>query len=391
MSTPATAAPESADTRLTPPADASPAASGASLMRRRLTSLVSPGTRRALRSMQGLVSMDELRSAHPLSVKLRAWSRGFYVEHALMYGLDRIESGEYVSDVMRLTRCRDINPIPQLFSQKLLLRRVVADRGFRQPATVALVAPRDVIIDPIGADARHATLPDLAAELLARGGPYIVKPQDGMYGRGISRLEVRNGTLVLRRGESSRPLRVPQDLPPNTLIEGCAEQHAFWDGLFPGSVNTMRILTMWVPGDAAPFVGKAILRMGTRETIPTDNWDGGGVMATVDLATGRLGAGRVNPFRSAREDRPYTHHPDSGAAIEGAMLPHWERIVDTTLALARSLPMAYYVGWDVAVAPDGEPLFIEGNHNSGVRILQLDRGLLADPRVRRFYDACGVL
>lgn len=343
------------------------------------------------RALRRMASREELRLPYPLVAKLGAWRRGFTVENAVIYGLDRVDSRDYLSDYARVHRCNRINPVPALFDQKLLLRRVLADRGFAQPETVALVTRHGVVRDPVGDRPCHVPIERLERELVDAGGSYIVKPQDGMYGRGIARLEVRDGRLVRRLGTSERPFDVARDAPPNTLVERALTQHAFWDGLSPSSVNTLRILTLWTPGDPEPFIGKVVQRIGTVETLPTDNWDTGGLLSTVDTATGRLGAGRIHPFRSRREDRPYTHHPDTGARIEGAELPYWSSIVQTALAAARSLPMAYYVGWDVAVDPDGRAVFIEGNKNTGVRALQADRGLLTDPAVRRFYRTCGVV
>ncbi|HEU4630914.1 MAG TPA: sugar-transfer associated ATP-grasp domain-containing protein [Gemmatimonadaceae bacterium] len=345
----------------------------------------------AARATWRLASWKELRLPYPLSFTLRAWARGFKVENAVLYDLDRVDAGEYVSDYARLYRCVHINPIPELFDQKLLLRRVLADHGFVQPETVALITRYGVLDDPLGPTVRQSTRRQLQDRLIAERGAYIVKPQNGTYGRGIARLEVREGRLVARRGRTVRPYDIVTDAPPDTLIERVVQQHEFWHGLSPSSVNTLRILTLWTPGDPAPFVARAVQRIGTEEGLPTDNWDTGGLLASVDLATGRLGAGRVHRFRSSRADRPYSHHPDTGAPIEGATLPFWPRILETTLAAARTLPLAYYIGWDIAVNATGEPVFIEGNRNTGVRALQLTRGLLADPPTRRFFEACGVV
>ena len=344
----------------------------------------------ALRVGGKLASRRELALPYPLGFKLRAWARGFTVEHAVIYDLDRRDAREYLNDYARKFRCPALNPLPALFDHKLLLRRLLADRGFVQPETVAHLTRSTVVLDPLG-EARQVDRQALQARLVAEGGAYILKPENGTYGQGILRLEVRDGALVARRGTSVRPFGIVRDAPADSLVERLVEQHPFWERLSPHSVNTMRILTLWTPGDAEPFVARAIQRMGTVETAPTDNWDGGGVACPIDLATGRLGPGRVNPFRSAREDRHYTHHPDTGAPLDGVELPFWSEILATTLRAARSLPMASYIGWDVAVDAAGRPLFIEGNRNTGVRSLQLWSGLLADPRVRRFYEVSGVV
>lgn len=338
-----------------------------------------------------MASRAELRLPYPLGFKLRAWSRGFTVENAVIYDLDRVDPRDYLSDQARLYRCHRLNPVRALLDEKLLLRRALAEGGFAQPETVGLVTAFGMLADPLGATTRHVPIDEIEAHLAADGGAFILKPQAGGYGRGIVRAEVRDGRVVTRLGTAVRPFQARRDAPPGTLIERALVQHGFWARLSPSSVNTLRILTLWTPGDAEPFVARAVQRIGTVETLPTDNWDTGGILATVDVATGRLGVGRIHPFRSRREVRPYREHPDTGAPIEGVELPHWPSIVETTLAAARSLPMTRYVGWDVAVDADGRVSFIEGNANTGVRALQVEGGLLADPRVARFYRTCGVI
>ena len=345
----------------------------------------------AARSLRRMATRDELRMPFPLAFKLRAWSLGFTVEQAVIYDIDRVDVSEYVTDYQRRYRCSRINPLPEIFAQKLILKRLLHDRGFVQPHAVALVTRHGVIEDPVGDEARHVTRAELERRLIAAGGRYIVKPQDGMYGRGIALLEVRDGRLIARRGHKEWSYNVERETPRNSLIERAVSQHPFWSALCPTSVNTLRVLTLWTPGDAEPFVAKVIQRIGSADTIPTDNWDTGGVASVVDIETGRLGPARAHPFRSRLAPGPHSQHPDTGTPIEGTMLPSWEHIRETVLAAARSLPMAHYVGWDIAVDDTGAPVFIEGNHNTGVRLLQFQGGLLTDPRVRRFYEVCGVV
>jgi hypothetical protein len=357
---------------------------------RQLTRALGPGRFEELHALWWLARRSEWKAPLPLGFKLKVWRRGFYARHAAIYDPAGLARGEYVSDYARDYRCAKINPVPPLFNHKLILRRILADRGFAQPETVAMVAKGEIVADPLGAG-RRVSAAELEARMIADGGRYICKPQVGAFGSGVVLLEVRDGALVTRRGRTVRPFSLARDARPVSLIERAIEQHPFWQALSPYSVNTLRMLTLWTPGDAEPFIGRVLQRVGTEATLPTDNWSGGGVCVPVDLETGRLGAGRVYRFESDREDRPYPRHPDTDAPIEGLVLPGWSRIKDVVLAAARSLPYANYIGWDVAVAPDGTPVFIEGNHNTGVKMMQAHGGLLVDPAIRRFYEVCGVV
>jgi hypothetical protein len=341
--------------------------------------------------MYKMATPAERRAPLPYAFKLWAWRRGFKARHAAIYDRAGVEAGEYLSDYAQMYPCDRLNPIPALFDHKLLLRRLLADRGFAQPETPALVTDQGVVVDPLG-EARQVGVAELEARLLADGGRFIVKPQDGRFGARIVMVETQGGALVMRQGRNTRPFAAARDMRPVSLVERAVEQHAFWQALSPYSLNTMRILTLWTPGDAEPFVARAVQRIGTEETFPTDNWSGGSVCARVDLTTGELGSGRISPDdKGARQDRPYTHHPDTGAPITGLVLPHWERIRAVALEAARALPYARYIGWDIAVDAAGTPVIIEGNHNTQVRMLQAHGGLLAEPAIRRFYEACGVL
>ena len=175
------------------------------------------------------------------------------------------------------------------------------------------------------------------------------------------------------------------------LIERRLEQGAFWRSLFPDSANTLRLLTLWTPGEPRPFVARAVQRIGTADTVPTDNWSGGGISAPVDLATGTLGAGRMHPLKGKRAEQRFTEHPDTGARIAGAVLPGWEQVTDVVLRAAASVPFNRMAGWDILVDAEGVPVILEANGNSDVNLLQVHGGLLADPRIRRFYQAFGVL
>jgi hypothetical protein len=112
------------------------------------------------------------------------------------------------------------------------------------------------------------------------------------------------------------------------------EQAAFWRRLFDDSANTLHLLTLWTREAPAPFIDRAVQRIGTVDTVPTDNWSGGGISAPVALASGTLGEGRMHPLKASPEWRAqrFSHHPDSGAAIAGAVLPGWERVREVVFA-----------------------------------------------------------
>jgi hypothetical protein len=366
-------------------------------LRRMAKSVVGHDLYASARSVYWLARGEELRTPFPLRHKINAWRRGFFADSAIVYDLGRNDPRDYVSDDMR-RRCSRINPIPNFFRNKLAFRSVLLTRGFPQPDTVAFLAGGNIVLNPLGQPAvgpsRYVDAEELERLLIAEGGQFIFKPEDGHRGQGIFVAEVRDGALIRRRGTAARPFRVAEVAGATMLVERRIEQADFWRELFPQVANTIRAVTMWVPGEAEPFLGAAAQRIGNTDTVPTDNWSGGGICSRIDLSTGQLGVGLTHPRMGrggVRHQEGYTHHPDSGAQIEGAVIPGWSAIKDTVLRAAASLPTNRIVGWDVLVDRTGTPIILEGNGNGGLRVVQSDGGMLADPKVRRFYVRCGVL
>jgi hypothetical protein len=347
------------------------------------------------------------RTVLPLRRKLQLWRRGFFAESAAIYDFPRNDPQEYLSDFQHFVHCGRINAWEGIYVRKLGLRSLLLAMGFRQAETIAYIHQRQILAQPFSDSARFISLEQLL-ELIRgdqSGRGFIMKPEDGWCGEDIVLLTSRNGTLYRRRGRQeqafefdsymkvleSRAAREKRD-PSGVLIERRLEQGDFWRGLFPDSANTLRLLTLWTPGEPAPFVARAVQRIGTADTVPTDNWSGGGISAPVDLASGRLGEGRMHPLKGNRGgEQRFSRHPDTGAQIEGAVLPGWEGVKDVVLRAAASVPFNRMAGWDILVDSQGVPVILEANGNSDVNLLQVHGGLLSDPKIRQFYRAFGVL
>lgn len=223
--------------------------------------------------------------------------------------------------------------------------------------------------------------------------PMVVKPVEGAKGDGVRVLDRRDrrvridGTAV-RRAELIENLTERRDL----IVEERVDQAEYAESIFPGSTNTLRVLTMIDPATDEPFIAAATHRFGTPSSGYTDNWSAGGLSAHVDLGTGELGTAIANPATSGpvgRTDR----HPDTGVQIAGVSVPGWERITDTVRDLAGSYGSLWpHVGWDVVVRDDqGAITVLEGDPQSVDADQQAHGPLLADERVRRFYEHHGVL
>jgi hypothetical protein len=130
---------------------------------------------------------------------------------------------------------------------------------------------------------------------------------------------------------------------------------------------TVRVVTYRRPGNRpAPLLSS--FRMPTGEGV-VDNFAAGGIASPVDLPTGTLGpAVAKNLSRGI-----FLTHPDSGHQIAGERLPFWREILQLTLTAHQCFDWMPFVGWDVAITPDG-PVLLEANPTWCVDLLQIPRG-----------------
>jgi hypothetical protein len=121
------------------------------------------------------------------------------------------------------------------------------------------------------------------------------------------------------------------------------------------------------------------MAIGTNDTV--DNFHAGGIAAAVDMKTGRLGPASNMGLRPGVGWR--TVHPNSGAAIEGRILPLWPQVIDVATRAHAAFPDRVVVGWDIAILADG-PAVVEGNIKPDLDIHQrVTRGPLGDGRLAR--------
>jgi len=174
----------------------------------------------------------------------------------------------------------------------------------------------------------------------------------------------------------------------NYVVCEYVHQHSYASDIFPHSINTIRLLTMWRDDVKFPFVTIAVHRFGTNATIPVDNWSRGGLSSLIDLKTGTLGMGVSYP-RNSRLTW-CRNHPDTNAKIEGVQIPSWRKAKSKILKIAKEVPFIPYIGWDIVVTNDDIQI-IEGNNYPDVNLLQVHRPLLTIPHVKEFYQKCGVI
>lgn len=80
--------------------------------------------------------------------------------------------------------------------------------------------------------------------------------------------------------------------------------------------------------------------------------------------------------------------PESTTNVEGVQIPNWGAVLDTAREIVSVHAENRYVGRDIVLQEDGTPVVLEGNTQPHLALQQLgpNRGLLADERVRAFFE-----
>jgi len=327
----------------------------------------------------------------PLPKRVALWSRGFLSESGQLYDFANTSKAElFLTDFERFSFTRQINKEYRWITANKLLTWICLQSYSRRIVPVFVAYDRGRVLFR-----HHEFLPTcdklgIVDALRRLPGPLVVKPLTGSGGVGVHFYEFRDGVDYVD-GAMRTDGRLLQQLNEKQQFIVCPriEQAEYARNIFPGAINTIRLLTMYDDEQGAAFLACAVHRFGTKMSAPVDNWGKGGLSVAIDTASGVMGSGRR--FAFDRASSPWhSAHPETGIAIEGVPVPGWATVKDEILQLASAVPFLPYVGWDVVLADDGLWI-LEANTRTDVNLLQVHGPLLTDPRIVGFYRRHGVL
>jgi hypothetical protein len=220
-------------------------------------------------------------------------------------------------------------------------------------------------------DAGDATVDELTA-FLARHARVIAKPVAGEGGAGIAIFD----TGAIADVAAWRAERIEKD---QTLLEQVLTQHEDLDAVYPDSVNTVRMITYRDPQGELHVIA-SVLRIGNGAVI--DNFASGGMFTMLDDDGVALYPG------VDKQSHIYRQHPVTGTMIQGVKVPFYSEVVEMIADAAKRLPTVPYVGWDIAITPEG-PALIEANHNSSVFQMKPSASGIRTGLLHRYRDAIG--
>lgn len=178
---------------------------------------------------------------------------------------------------------------------------------------------------------------------------FITKQHDGMFGDGISKIQVDE---IVDRKKLFAEIK-----EKNILCEGVLTQCKEMGEFNTSSINSLRIVTVRKANNEVDLVG-GLFRMGRKGKI-VDNFHNQGIAAYLDTKHGIASTLGVDK----KYDR-YAIHPDSKKQIVGFKIPMWEEVVATVRKAADVVPEMGYMGWDIVITEDYKIAIVEGNPGS---------------------------
>lgn len=294
--------------------------------------------------------------------KLRAnFGGGFLADQYVLYDLKHNSKKEYLSE-FDWYRSRYINePFDGALNNKVICTEMLKDR-IRMPENL-FIKNKGVLYNMDGNPAEY----DNVADKLIEKGKLVMKPFALGKGNGVNVLSgEKDGSFSINDKPCSREeLEKLLSGSGKYIISEYMHQHEYAAKLYDRTVNTIRLITIRDINTHMPKAILAVQRIGRASTVPVDNGSKGGLVARIDMETGRLSSARC-----LHDLETYEIHPDSKAPIEGVEIPRWQDIKEEILQLMQELPFMDMVAWDILVMEDGICV-IEANTSSGINIVQL--------------------
>ena len=202
---------------------------------------------------------------------------------------------------------------------------------------------------------------DEFAEVFKNSNRIIYKPIKGIGGHGIQSFNINAENMNEVYNELAQL--------PDGVVEEYVIQHPRMSELSPGAVNTMRVVTIVSNTKKVTEDGKhmdvayAALRIGGGTAV-VDNFHSGGMVAAVDMETGKLVTDATD-----MEGNVYQNHPFTGVQIKGFEVPFFKETLAMIEEICAMDLVEGNIGWDIALTENG-PVIIEVNVGPGIVLLQ---------------------
>jgi hypothetical protein len=255
-----------------------------------------------------------------------------------------------------------------LIDNKIFTTDIFRGLGIPQPETISSVIDNRLYSSTMKKTTFDKIILDIEKQ---RPEKIFLKPAESGAGRGILIFHRTNGGPYITRQNDKFDEHLLLTKSKNTdyIIQAGVIQNPELSKIFPGSVNTCRIVTENLDGVSRAVC--AILRVGSGQS-DIDNASTGGMFIKIDMESGRVG-----DYAITMKYEKLLEHPDTNFKFHHFIIPQWTEIRKLAETSAEKLPLFVHLGWDIALSLRG-PLVIETNLNPGINTLQFANGGLRE-------------
>ena len=198
----------------------------------------------------------------------------------------------------------------------------------------------------------------------------IYKPTENAQGQGIIVYDdLNDGRQVFNEIKENGE---------KAILEEWICQHEELERIYSKAINCLRIITLYNNGKVNFLAGG--MTWGNGKKIA--NACASGIVSPVNFENGKLEKPAADFSGNV-----YKQHPITGQNLQGIYVPYWKEIVELLTCAAKEIPQVAYIGWDIAITPNG-PIIIEGNTTPGYRYYQIPAHMENKLGNRKVYERC---
>lgn len=308
------------------------------------------------------------------SVKMKL--TGFTIDQYTLYNFKRNDSQNYITELERW-KSREINGDYAIVLDDKLLFYEIFNEYLSIPKNLFWVKNNKLL------NLKGGNLSDKELEILIKKYKDIfVKPVNSGGGIGVFKVSYEDGYFIDSESVSFEHVVKFIKTQDNVVGSPGISQHDYSKNIYPQSINTLRILTLYDTMTNTVSIPEAIHRFGNSKTGPVDNASRGGLFSVINVNTGVLTESKNY------ENEIYVEHPDTNIKIKGTKIPGWLQVKEEVINFSEKFPYIPFMAWDIVITKDGFEV-IEINASTDITFFQMWEGK-RNSELGKFYKSKGV-